>query len=599
MNFLNLNSIKAKIFISCISLVIIFCIAIGFMFYSSSRNRNSMQYVTQELMPITVQLFDISNNIKDIETLFYTASLTKEKDLLINSAKKLYNNLISKTDAIEKSLEQTQFTDISDYFKISKGVYNVFFDEGLRMADTYIERGNNHGDSMRKMNFEPLSQKLQDEIEIIVLKLREDLETTSAETSRLLDVSKNITLISIIVSIIIAIIISGVVARSISKPISIIIDTTSKIAEGDLSTFPVYKKNDEIGKFYKNFSIALNSLKSLIHEVKDASNNTVDISGKVIDSANETYGNISNIITRIEAIKNLFENLSRAVSITSESVENISGNINTLTEKIDGQSSIVTQTSSAVQQLYSTITNVNSISNENLTESKELTQITIIGGGKIEKTKSIVDDIKGEASKMYEILQIINNITRQTNLLAINAAIEAAHAGEAGKGFAVVANEIRNLAESTSENSNKIKNILGIINEKISLASNISAESQTGFSTINTKLEEFINGFTTINNNMNEMSSGTGELNGAALNLANITKAIKADAYDINKRTVQIDNIIKDLNSTYMDTNSAVLEIDKCINEIKLSMSNLSVLIDSNNNIAKHLDNEVNKFKLA
>jgi len=598
MRFINLSSIKARIFIGCLSLMFIFSIALGFMLYSSDRNTKTVNYVTEQLVPVTVELLDLRNQIKELEMLFYDASLAKDNKS-IALAESIYADILLKISNIRINLAGTKFSDIADHFEASESVYTMFYDEGIKMAMAYMNKGDDYGNSLKKLGFAPLSERLQDEIQLIVTRLKKELAETTVVAGNVMEFSRNITIILVAISIIISLFMAMQIANSLSKPISVMIDSTTRIAGGDLSVLPVYRKKDEIGKFYENFATAINSLKNLIFEVKDASGNTVNISERIIASAYETSGNIESILQLIASVKELFGYLSKAVSTTSESVESITKNINSLTEMINDQSSAVTQTSTSLEELSATINNVNNIANTNLEESRELTQITVQGGEKIEDTKIIVEEIANLASDMYEILEIINNVARQTNLLAMNASIEAAHAGEFGKGFSVVADEIRKLAESTSDNSAKINSLLEMINGKIAAATSISGESQAGFAAIDTKMVKFINAFTEIAYNMNEMSSGTGELNQAASSLAGITKNIESSAQGINTRTEQISKIIGQLNSTYNETNTAITEIDSVVRNIQDSMKNLVKLTGNNSDIVTQLDSEINKFKLT
>ncbi len=594
----NLGSIKAKILTGCTTLVLIFMIALSFMLYTNKRNLKTINYITGQLVPVTINLLDIQKNIKEIELLFYSASLSKEANHLL-TAEGVTNKLLNSMSGISSSLENTEFEDISDYFYSSSVMYQTYYDEGMKMAMAYINKGESYGNSYRRMSFAPLSLRLQDETGTIVDKIRQALDDQIIKAQKLQKMSQNITMMLISMSILIAVMMSFRIASSLSKPIELVMKSTSKIAEGDLTYVPDYKKNDEIGKFCRNFAVAIESLKKLIFEVKDASGNTVRISEGVISSASRTSEDIVNISGLLSTVENQFRNLSESIDTTSESSEIISSNIKELTYKIEDQASAVTQTSSALEELSATINNVTTIASKNEKESQNLLETTEEGGEKIDQTKNIVSDVSKHASDMYEILEIINNIASQTNLLAMNASIEAAHAGDYGKGFAVVADEIRKLAESTSDNSNKISSLLTIITDKIKKAEVVSNESRVSFDSITEKMGKFINAFSEITYNMNEMAAGTGEITESSSNLSQITRLIESGANDINKRTKDIDLVLNNLKSNQKQTDEAIQKINAVTVTIKDSMKSLIDQAEYNDQIVKKLDTEINRFKLS
>ncbi len=253
---LNFKSFKSKIMAGCSTLLLIFIISLIFMVYSSRRNLNTTNYITEQLVPVTIDLLDIQKGIKEIELLFYASSLSKDIEFL-NTAESVKNKLMEKMIETSKTLENTEFADISQYFYSSGSTYQSFYDEGMKMAMAFISKGENHGNSYRRMAFSPLSLQLQGEIGTIVEKLKESLNEKIIKTQKIQSITQNIIIILVIISIFVSIIISLKIASSLSKPIGLIIKSTSKIADGDLTYIPDYRRNDEIGKFSSNFKIAI------------------------------------------------------------------------------------------------------------------------------------------------------------------------------------------------------------------------------------------------------------------------------------------------------------------------------------------------------
>ena len=593
------RTFKSKILLGCSALMLIFIISLSFMLYTNKRNLKTINYITEQLVPVTVDLLEIQKDIKEIELHFYGASISEDSSNLIKVQSETSFILKKIFSTVNNLLTGNDLSYISDYFYASTMMYQKYIDEGILMTNAYINKGKSFGEIYKKSTFAPLSQQLQEEIDTIVEKVKNELNTQITHAQEIQSLSWNITLALIALSIILSVFISIRIANSLSKPISLIIKSTSKIAEGDLTYVPDYKKNDEIGKFSSNFKIAIDNLKKLIFEVKDASGNTVKISERVINSANRTSEDILNISDLLSTVEDQFKELSLSIGTTSESSEIISRNISSLTNQIEDQATAVTQTSTALEELSATINNVSVIASRNQKETQTLLETAEEGGERIDQTKTIVSDISKHASDMNEILEIINGIASQTNLLAMNASIEAAHAGEYGKGFAVVADEIMKLAESTSDNSNKISSLLTIIIDKIKTAESSSSESRDTFQNINEKMHRFINAFSEIAANMNEMSAGTGEITESSLNLSRITREIEDSALDTNKRTISIGQILQDLKSNERMTEEAIGKINTVTHKIKDSMDMLIEQTKNNDIFIKKLDNEINKFKLS
>jgi methyl-accepting chemotaxis protein len=296
-----------------------------------------------------------------------------------------------------------------------------------------------------------------------------------------------------------------------TKPIVMVAHTLKDISEGegDLTKSIAVSSKDEIGDLALYFNKTIEKIKNLIVTIKKEAAGLSNIGNDLASNMTETAAAINEITANIQSIKTRVINQSASVTETNATMEQVITNINKLNGHVENQSNNVSQASSAIEQMVANIGSVTNTLVKNAVNVKNLREASEVGRTGLQDVSTDIQEIARESEGLLEINSVMENIASQTNLLSMNAAIEAAHAGEAGKGFAVVADEIRKLAENSSEQSKTISTVLKKIKDSIDKITRSTDNVLLKFEAIDSGVKTVAQQEDNILNSMEEQGAGS------------------------------------------------------------------------------------------
>ncbi|WP_288568226.1 cache domain-containing protein [uncultured Treponema sp.] len=394
-----------------------------------------------------------------------------------------------------------------------------------------------------------------------------------------------------------AIFVSLFFSKKFSKPIEETARILEKMAAGNLTLrLSAEKGKNEISKMRRSINAFTESINKMVAVSKQ---NIISLS-KVAENLNENSSGISSEIKQIS--DNSLELADQAkmqldtVSLTVSTMGKMNSITNQLSAQIHDQNNDLSQSSAAVEEMISNIKSITENIDKFGNSFNKLSLDSEDGKNKIENVINLIESVSAESKKLLDTNKVIESVAQQTNLLAMNAAIEAAHAGEAGKGFAVVAEEIRKLSESTTEQSHYIKQTLSSVIENINEVTDAASSAGLTFGEIVNQISSDDSLITEIRSSMEEQSIGSKQIVDALGNIKETTHTIIENSKQMNSGIENVVAQVKELENAAKNLSSKTDEIKKSTQIINSNANKLIGMASENKKFAKELSDQTEKY---
>ena len=371
-----------------------------------------------------------------------------------------------------------------------------------------------------------------------------------------------------------------------------------KIASGDLTDRLAVKKNNEVGRIMMNLNTAIENNHTMICLLKDEADKMNSIGSQLSSSMEETAAAIKQIGENVKGVKEKAMSQAAGVTETVATVEQINGRLSRLVSSIEMQTESINESSVVITRMAENTVKIAKTLDQNNELIKTVYGQTKVGKDGARTANEIVKQIAEKSASLLEASQIIQNIASQTNLLAMNAAIEAAHAGESGKGFAVVADEIRKLAEGSNLQG---KQIAAVIKETTEIIHNITeagSRAEKTFIDVYNLVSQISEKEDSILEVMREQEENGKHVLDAIKRINDVTSEIDSASAEMLEGGNQIGQEMQKLAEITLETTDSMNEIASGADQITIAVKEVSDITQKNKASIENLSNEVSNFKV-
>ena len=404
----------------------------------------------------------------------------------------------------------------------------------------------------------------------------------------------------IIVAFLVTMAIMILLVRSVTKPIVRVVNNLKDIShgDGDLTKVLPEQGSDEITELSRYFNLTIGKIRGMVVVIKKQAEMLAEIGDELASNMTQTASSMNQIVGNIQSTKDRIAGQTASVVETNATMGRITGNIDKLSGHVDRQTSAVAETSSAIEQMLASISSVTATLVKNAENMTALKESSETGKSSLQEVAADVQEIAKESEGLLEINAVMNTIASQTNLLSMNAAIEAAHAGEAGRGFAVVANEIRKLAESSGKQSKTISSVLKKMKDSIDSITFATDNVLNKFAAIDNGVRIVAEQEEVIRNAMDEQSHGSRQILQASGQVNEITMRVKDGSREMLDGSKEVIKESRNLEQATQEITRGMDEMASGANEVNRAVNSVNELSGKNKQSISVLVEAISQFKV-
>jgi methyl-accepting chemotaxis protein len=355
---------------------------------------------------------------------------------------------------------------------------------------------------------------------------------------------------------------------------------------------------DEISDMAQYFNRTMEKIKNMVIAIKQEAVHLFTTGDELASHMTKMTAAINQIATNIQNITDQAISQNVNITETNTTMEQIAGNLNNLNSQVENQIAKVSQSSSAIEEMLANIQSVTQTLVKNAGNVKQLMEASGVGRTGLQEVVTDIQEIARESEGLLEINRVMENIASQTNLLSMNAAIEAAHAGEAGKGFGVVAGEIRKLAESSGQQSKTIGMVLKRIKDSIDKITFSTRHVLNKFEAIDSGVKTVSEEETNIRNAMKEQGVGSKRILEVVSQLNDSTQQLKSESEHMLQGSREVTQKSRNLERVTGNITKGMNAMAAGAEQITAAVKRVNTISGENKENIHILVKEVSKFKV-